>query len=183
MGIFTRLRRFASRATRRARGAVTRRACEPRHRIDDLERAASARPRRERTALRQVPTPPQADPSLSRAARARTAARRAATASRPYRGGGAAILRRAELARGGMEGFSRHRSGRGAILGRGGTSRRPRTRSRRRRLNLSSSERICWLTADCVMKFRSAASEKLCKSTRSQKTLRVSMCISKAWVG
>src|SRR5437764_1527444 len=58
------------------------------------------------------------------------------------------------------------------------SSRRPRTRSRSRRLNLVSRPRTCWLTADCVTKLRSAACEKLRVSTRSQKILSVSICIA-----
>src|SRR5215213_5487890 len=53
-------------------------------------------------------------------------------------------------------------------------------RSRSFRLNFSSRARTCWLTADCVTKFLSAASEKLCVSTRSQKIFKVSICMAQA---
>ncbi len=44
-------------------------------------------------------------------------------------------------------------------------------------MNRDSKVRTCWLTADCVMKLRAADCEKLPQSTRSQKALRVSVCI------
>ena len=46
------------------------------------------------------------------------------------------------------------------------------------RLELRSSELICWLTADWVTLLICAALVKLSVSARSQKTLRLSICIS-----
>src|SRR5580693_464955 len=47
----------------------------------------------------------------------------------------------------------------------------------RRDLNWRSSELICWLTADCVILLIWAALVKLSLSARSQKILRLSICI------
>jgi hypothetical protein len=45
-------------------------------------------------------------------------------------------------------------------------------------LKMRSSELICWLTADWVTLLICAALVKLSVSARSQKTLRLSICIS-----
>src|ERR1035437_8156008 len=45
-------------------------------------------------------------------------------------------------------------------------------------LNSRSSELICWLTADWVTPLIWAALVKLCVSARSQKTFKLSICIS-----
>jgi hypothetical protein len=57
------------------------------------------------------------------------------------------------------------------------TTPRRRLRSINCWLNLRSSARTCWLTADCEMKLSAAAREKLPVSTRSQKVLSVLRCI------
>src|ERR1051325_9729043 len=51
-------------------------------------------------------------------------------------------------------------------------------RSISRDLNWRSNELICWLTADCVTWLICAALVKLSVSARSQKTFRLSICIS-----
>src|SRR5215813_4703627 len=56
----------------------------------------------------------------------------------------------------------------------------PRLRSSNLQRYFASSARSCWLTADCVMKFCEAATEKLPVSTTSQNTFRVSICITPA---